>query len=360
MDYIRDLRMDSLRYPIMATSFLALLLAIAGGLNRIGYSLLWVPTTATLDHGGLMVSSFLGTVIAMERAVAIPIPGSLIVPLMTVIGSVLLLFGYPAIGLFFVVASSLGLLGLFVYIHTIQSELHNLVLIAGGFCWLVGNVLWWYNVPVYSLVSWWMGFLVFVVAAERLELNRLAQFSRVQEMLFISGVLLALIGMSVNPLGFSGVRLVGVGFIVLALWLIRNDMVRKMLFMGGERGYTGWCLFTGYFWLGFGGLLLVIYPSAHSGFLYDAYLHSIFLGFVFTMIFGHAFIIMPGVLDLDLTYHNGFYVPLILLEGTLVLRITGDLLFNNPLRQWGGLGNGFSIVLFLLMLGETQIRRNKN
>jgi hypothetical protein len=133
-------------------------------------------------------------------------------------------------------------------------------------------------------------------------------------------------------------------------------MVRNLLWIGGERGYTGWCLFSGYLWLGTGGLVRIVYPGAAAGFFYDAFLHSIFLGFVFTMIFGHAFIIMPGVLDVDLNYHHGFVLPLVLLEGTLALRVVADLLFNQGLRQWAGLGNALAIGLFFVMLAETGIR----
>jgi len=357
MDFNGRIIPSFVRYPILVVGFLALVLAILGGVRRIGFQVGWVPGHLSFNHGGLMVSSFLGTVIAMERAVAIDLPGTLAVPSLTAIGTLFIIVNVePGLGILLIAISSVGLLSLFVYIFFVQPSLHNLILIAGAICWIVGNTLWWTHVPIYSLVAWWMGFLVFVIVAERLELNRIVQFSFFQKGELVSGVLLSLAGMGLQSALPFGSRIMGIGFIVMAIWLIRNDMVRRTLFMGGERAYTGWCLFTGYFWLALGGFILLSFPHVRAGFLYDAFLHCVFIGFVFTMIFGHAFIIMPGVMDLDLSYHAGFYLPLVLLEGTLLLRIVGDLTYSGPLRTWSGLGNGLVIVLFLVMLVETEIR----
>ena len=41
-----------------------------------------------------------------------------------------------------------------------------------------------------------------------------------------------------------------------------------------------------------------------------------------------------------------FYVHLVLLHATLVLRIASDLVPWLPARQWGGLGNAVALVLF--------------
>jgi hypothetical protein len=79
----------------------------------------------------------------------------------------------------------------------------------------------------------------------------------------------------------------------------------------------------------------------------DAMLHTIFLGFVFSMIFGHAPIILPALLPVDLTYRSVFYAPLVLLHAGLILRVTADLTLNLALRQWAGLLNVVAILFFL-------------
>ena len=53
--------------------------------------------------------------------------------------------------------------------------------------------------------------------------------------------------------------------------------------------------------------------------------HSVFLGFVFSMIFGHAPTIIPAVTGLTLPFERVFYLHVGLLHGSLLLRIVGDL-----------------------------------
>jgi hypothetical protein len=84
-----------------------------------------------------------------------------------------------------------------------------------------------------------------------------------------------------------------------------------------------------------------------AGPLYDAMLHTVLLGFVFSMIFGHEPIIVPALLKVGLTYSPRFYLHLGLLHLSLILRVAGDLLLLPALRQWGGLLNALAIVLFI-------------
>jgi hypothetical protein len=71
------------------------------------------------------------------------------------------------------------------------------------------------------------------------------------------------------------------------------------------------------------------------------------VGFVFSMIFGHAPIILPSVLGIALPFHRTFYAHWALLHLSLVLRVGGDLAGWMPGQQWGGLGNALAILLFL-------------
>jgi hypothetical protein len=80
---------------------------------------------------------------------------------------------------------------------------------------------------------------------------------------------------------------------------------------------------------------------------YDAMLHSIFLGFVFSMIFAHAPIILPTITGLALPFRKGFYAHAALLHVSLVMRITGDVLSSLPTQQWTALLNASAIALFL-------------
>jgi hypothetical protein len=71
------------------------------------------------------------------------------------------------------------------------------------------------------------------------------------------------------------------------------------------------------------------------------------VGFVFTMIFAHAPIIFPAVLQLPVRYVPRYYTHLVLLHVSLLLRVAGDLIPWWPARLWGGLLNALVILLFL-------------
>jgi hypothetical protein len=80
---------------------------------------------------------------------------------------------------------------------------------------------------------------------------------------------------------------------------------------------------------------------------YDAWLHALFLGFVFAMILGHAPVVFPAVLGLPMAFRPTFYVPLVVLNATLLARVAGDLGAWPSVRLWGGLGNAAALGLFL-------------
>ena len=74
--------------------FVSLAFGVAGGLARL--SALEVPGTAIALHGPLMVSAFFGTVISLERAVALGRLWGYASPLAAGLGGVCLLLGFVA------------------------------------------------------------------------------------------------------------------------------------------------------------------------------------------------------------------------------------------------------------------------
>jgi hypothetical protein len=135
----------------------------------------------------------------------------------------------------------------------------------------------------------------------------------------------------------------------IALWLLRWDIAWRTIRIAGLPRFIAVSLLSGYCWLFAGGILWVIYAGDFiAGPHYDAMLHSIFLGFVFVMIFAHAPIILPSVTDVSLPFQKSFYAHLILLHVSLLLRVGGDLAGWPPARMWGGALNGLAIVLFVV------------
>src|SRR5690606_40946577 len=99
--------------------------------------------------------------------------------------------------------------------------------------------------------------------------------------------------------------------------------------------------------LAVGGALAAVHGGVVAGLAYDAILHAVLVGFVFSMIFGHAPIIFPSVLGVRVFYRPALYVPLALLHASLVLRLAGDLVGVLSLRRCGRLLNALAIVLYL-------------
>ena len=99
-----------LRLPLMALGMVALVTALWGGLLRLGWGLPIMSRMLPGAHGPLMVSGFLGTLIGLERAVAIGQRWTYAGPLLTGLGALSLVAGLP--GLIGALLMSLGSLGL--------------------------------------------------------------------------------------------------------------------------------------------------------------------------------------------------------------------------------------------------------
>ena len=106
-----------------------------------------------------------------------------------------------------------------------------------------------------------------------------------------------------------------------------------------------------------GDTLWLIYGGQYSaGLTYDAMLHTIFLGFVFSMIFGHAPIIIPAVLGIQIVYSPVFYIHLALVHRSELVQVMGDLAPYLPARRWGGLLNEVALLLFLAVTAVAAVR----
>ncbi len=333
----------------LAVSLVALLAAIWAGFIRIGWP--WPPLRPTLpmDHGPLMVGGFLGTLIGLERAVGIKRYWAFGAPLLTGAGALWLLAGLPTqTGIWLLTAGSLVLVAVLVQVVHIQPALFTGVIAAGSAAWFVGNSFWLAGQPIPRVVLWWVGFLVLTIVGERLELSRLLRPSATVRAVFVATVGLFGVGLIVSVFTpAAGMRLSGTGMILMAAWLGRYDIARRRLKSGGQARFIALCLLSGFSWLAVSGILALVYGGVMAGPYYDAILHTVFLGFVMTMIFGHALIIFPVMLGVDLIYSPRFYSHLLLLHGTLALRVAGDLLLWWPARRWGGLLNGVVLLLFL-------------
>lgn len=348
------------RFPLLMLAILSLLFAIWAGLLRLGWAWPSIQPSLAAAHGPLMVSAFLGTVIGLERAVALNRRAAYLIPLLSGIGGIFLIADISWVwGGRLLTLASAGLVILFFLIVRRHRAVYTITMALGSIAWLLGNLLGLTGRPLYQVAPWWVAFLVLTIAGERLELSRVLRHSRRIIAWFSLTVFIFLAGVCISTVFYAaGVRLAGLGMVMLALWLLRYDIARRNLRHKGLTRFIAWCLFSGYFWLGIGGALWLIYGGVPAGPIYDAILHTVFLGFVFAMIFGHAPLIFPSVLRRPMAYLPAFYIPLVSLHASLVMRVIGDMTGNLLLRQWGGLLNGLTLLLFLAITGIALVKGN--
>ena len=332
----------------MAMAMLSLVAALWGALVRLGWELPQLHPTLSLLHGPLMVCGFLGTLISLERAVALDRWWAYLAPLLTGVGALTLIFGlFGEAGPVLITLGSLGLVGSFATIIRRQTALFTVTMGFGALVWLVGNCFWLAGVPIAEMFFWWAGFPVLTIVGERLELSRMTGPVPWSRELFLIGAGTYLAGLVVASLSFDvGMRLIGVGMIALTAWLMRYDVARRTIWIPGLTRFIAANLLAGYCWLGVGGLFW-LFPGGLDQTRYDAILHAVFMGFVFSMIFAHAPIIFPAVLGRPLRFSRAFYAHVILLHLSLLLRVGGDIMDSFPAYQWGGMLNVLTLMVFI-------------
>ncbi|MEP7137521.1 MAG: hypothetical protein ABI904_21570 [Chloroflexota bacterium] len=343
---------NRLPLPFLFLAILALLAALWAGLMRLGWQLPALTPSLAMAHGPLMVSGFLGTLIMLERAVAIKQKWMYLPPLLAGLGwLVTLLIPTLPLGPILLTLASLGGVAILSEMTRREPALHTFTMLLGMVAWFVGNLLWLFGWQIFQVVFFWQAFLVLTIAGERLELSRVLRPSRNQQLLFGMIVIIYLVGIIVSIFNPQiGTRLNGAALLLLALWSLRNDLAwRNLKHKLPLTRYIAWCLALGFVWIGVGGGLNLVFGAQVAGPRYDAELHVIFIGFVISMIFGHAPIIFPAILGVPINFQPAFYLQLILLHTSLVLRVFADYANLYNLRMWGGLLNEVAILMFIAM-----------
>ncbi len=333
----------------MALALISMLSAAWAGLIRLGWGWPYWADALPAAHGPLMIGGFLGALIGLERAVALGRRWAYLAPGLAATGGALGFLGAPAwLAALAITGASLALLAVMAAIWRIHPTLFSAVIAAGVALWLAGNGLWLAGQPIAYATPWWMGFLILTIAGERLELSRMLRLPAAVTGAFLAAIACLLIGLLWSLMDFgAGMRVAGGGMALLALWLLRYDIAWRRVKAGGQARFISFSLLSGYVWLAVGGLLTLWLGGVTAGPYYDAMLHTVLLGFVFAMIFAHAPIIFPAVLQLPVAYTPWFYSHLVVLHLGLSLRVVGDLALWMTGRQWGGLVNAVALLLFL-------------
>lgn len=317
----------------------AALTAVLGGLARLGLAIGFGHSVAD-RHGPFFVLGVFGTVISLERAVALGRSWALAAPVVSIAATLALLAQLSFAPSLFVVAVAFTLIVNAAIIRR-QSAAFTWLMLLGSVASFAGTLAWARGATVFDVTPQWMSFFVLTIVAERLELSRLAPTPTWASRALVI-VSLALAAASVLELRL----LMGATLVLLGLWLARFDLARRTVRLSGLPRFTALGVLAGAGWLIVTGALLVHTPPIPAGPLADAALHALFVGFVLSMVFAHAPIILPAVARVSLPFHPALFAPLALLHVGLLVRVTGDLLALHSLRVVGATTNVLSLVLF--------------
>ncbi|WP_145978566.1 hypothetical protein [Granulicoccus phenolivorans] len=329
--------------------------ALLAGLDA-GLVLLGLPAPVNSGrlaevHGVLLVLGFVGTVIALERATALDRWYGYAAPLLLGAGGVLLVLAPVPLTLAKVVVAS-GMAAFTLLYVPLWRRQHDHVqlteLLATAFG-LAGAILWIGRVEMLHVLPWLIGFVVFTIAAERVELARITMGAGAGVRLLAHAVAFGLALLIGTGLPDLGAVLTGLVLCSLVAWLVIHDVARRTIRLTGVTRYAAACILAGYVWLSLAALLLLLGAPTRQP-VYDAIVHSVFLGYTISMILAHAPTILPAVLHVRMKYRPVFWVPAITLQLALIVRIWfGDGLGHPLAWQIGGAGGVLAILLFLLV-----------
>ncbi|MEU8661385.1 hypothetical protein [Actinoplanes philippinensis] len=340
------------RLPALAGAAIALLGGLYAALLLLGMPVAAPPSPVEDVHGPVMVFGFTGTLIALERAVALGRPWALLSPAASALGATLLLVTGPSYaGRVLMMIAPAALLAVYGALWRRQPSVALLAQAAGAFAWYAAAFLWLAGFTVPEIVPWLVTFVVATIAGERLELAHVALTGgRGPELWFraaLSALVLGATAATVAP--GPGTVFFGLALLAVTAWLAVFDVARRTIRAAGLPRYAAAGLLAGYAWLALAGLLWAGAGPVSEGPRYDATLHAVFLGFVVSMIFVHAPVILPAVLRRPLPYHPVLYLPLALLHVSLLVRVAlGDAAALEPVWRWSGTVNIVAVLLFVV------------
>ncbi|UXA09223.1 hypothetical protein KXD96_07135 [Mycobacterium sp. SMC-2] len=337
----------------------ALLAGLDAALVLLGLPAPIVTTRLTEVHGILLVLGFVGTLVALERAVAAHRWWAYLSPVCLGTGAVVLVTAAPEnLGGLLLLAGSALLVAVYVPLWRRTADVAVVVQVAGAVLATGAALLWVGGVPIPDLLPWLSGFLILTIAGERLELARVAMLGTRAEALLVA-VAVAMVAGTVAALlwPMAGYPLLGAALLALVVWLGRFDVARRTVRATGLTRYMAVCLAAGYGWLLLPALTWLLAGRVRSGGGYDAVVHAVMLGFVLSMIMAHAPVILPAVLRRPLPYTRFMYGPVALLHLSLLLRLAvGDAHGVHWALQAGGVLNIVAVLGFIAVAGYSATR----
>lgn len=323
-----------------------LLAGLDAGLLLLGVAAPVDSTRLPDVHGVLMVLGFLGTLVALERAVALRARWGYAAPGLLGAGALALVSPLPiTVGQVLLVDGTIGLLAVLSALWLRRRDDAVLVEVLGAALAVMAALLW-IRVETAAIVPLLGGFVVLTIAAERVELARIHLPDNATTVLI--GVAAAYaVAASIALLSPDvGSRLTGLVLVALVAWLAPRDVARRMVRTSGLPRFSAAAMLGGYVWLGVSGISWLVIGAPRSTGAYDLVVHTLFLGFAMSMVIAHAPVILPAVIRRPLPYRPLLWAPLVVLHAGLLVRVSGDLTGATVAWQAGGV---VTVVALLLL-----------
>ena len=341
----------SVALPFMGASIAFMLFALMVGIFRLmaqtGIGPMVLADLYAL-HPLLMVFGFIGGMIVTERIAGIELLPhtkqtrvSLAIPpfifggiAAETVGYVLALAPVRYVGGALLVVSSLLFLSLLRSFLSIGRERVSVFfMIVSALALLLASVVSVFSLPAGN-VGFVMVLLLFPVAfvlGERVELTSIATKTspnRFVPALFLVGATAALFGIgawftvawSVSALAFA------MGGVTFGFFLAAERSARSKAVASPFQKYVGSHVGIAYVWGLAGSAFGIAYSLTTQFVYYDAFVHSLALGFIGLMFLAHGPIILPMVTRRQFDNAKLSYIPLVVLVTALVMRIGPELL----------------------------------
>lgn len=351
------------RMALLIGAMVALLSGLDAALLRLGLAAPAPSMDLANLHGPLMVFGFLGTAIALERAVALQSDRkrssklAYLAPAASVAATIIalvqiVLLGEGATRLGPAVAWGIAMAGMcamYVIVWRRQPMIAVLVQGMGALAGLGGVLLWGRGFEAAQIVPWWCAFLVLTIIGERLELARIA-FARGATESRILGEALALmvalvLSVYVPEVGYP---ILGAALIVLVLDTAGHDVARRTISSAGITRFMAACMLAGYGWALVAGGIWVLRGPVYSGYGYDTVVHALTIGFALSMVLAHAPVIVPAIARRPLPYSPVMWAVWGCLQAGLLIRVVAGVRDAEGAWQFGGAIDVLSVLAFMI------------
>lgn len=329
----------------------SLLAGLDAGLLRMGIAAPVGSQTLPDVHGPVMVLGFLGTLIGLERAVALRSGWAYAAPVLLGLGGLALVVPLPPlVGRVLLVHGTLALVVVLVALWQRRRDDEVLVQVLAAALAALAALLW-VRVEASSVVPLLAGFVVLTIAAERVELARIHLPRNAGGVLVALSTLYAVAATAALVAPGPGSRAVGLTLLALVWWLAPRDVARHTVRSTGLPRFSATAMLGGYAWLAVAGVAWTVTGTPSERGAYDVLVHTIFLGFAMSMVIAHAPVILPAVIRRPLPYRPVLWLPLVVLHAGLALRVGGDLAGATTLARAGGVVTALALLLLPLTAG---------